>query len=114
MGQYHQLTPEQRAWAESHLNKKQRLSTKRYGMAVDYKPDLSGVGVYLQVLKPTVRVVLGGEPEYVEIWKAFPKELASRRRPKTRGDNLDYADEYIDWDGEDEEEGEEEDERDSA
>lgn len=65
-------------------------------MAVDYKPDMSGVGIYLQVLVPTVRATLG-DPRYEEVWRAFPKEIASRIRPMVRGDiDESYIEEYID------------------
>ncbi len=65
-------------------------------MVVDYKPDLSGVGVYLQVLVPRLRGAMGGDQQYEEVWRAFPKELATRTRPMIKGDLVSYADEFID------------------
>lgn len=99
---YHRLTPEQKEWAEAQLNKRARLSNRKNGMAIDYKPDLSGIGIYLQVLVPTVRAALG-DPEYQEVWRAFPKEIATRQRPMTRGDmDETYLQEYVGSPGEDE------------
>lgn len=84
MGGYHKLTPEQKEWVETQLNKRTRLANRRYGIAVDYKPDLSGIGVYLQVLVPSIKASLG-EPRYEEVWLGFPKNIASRTRPMVRG-----------------------------
>lgn len=97
MSGYHQLTPQQKQWAEDQLNRKHKRSAgkRKFGIAIDYKPDMSGLGVYLQLLVPSIKATLG-EPHYEEVWRSFPVEIASRVRRDVRGDRLDsYAADYI-------------------